>query len=134
MATFTKFEDIEAWQYSRDLAKQIFVICSDPPLSKDFALKNQILAASGSVMDNIAEGFGRGGRNEFVNFLSIASGSLNETKSQLYRALDRNYISEGKFIELFEIATQAGNRIGKLSSYLNQTEHKGTKFKNRSDI
>jgi four helix bundle protein len=82
-------------------------------------------------MDNIAEGYGRGGKNEFINFLGIASGSLNETKSQLYRALDRNYISSGDFERLYTLAEQTGNKLGRFITYLNSTEHKGARFKDR---
>ena len=85
MATIQRFEDLEAWQKARELAKQVYVISNTGKLSKDFDLKNQINRSCGSVMDNIAEGFGRGSRNEFTNFLSIAKGSSDETKSQLYR-------------------------------------------------
>jgi four helix bundle protein len=88
MATINKFEDIEAWQLAKKLANDIYEVIITGTFARDFELRNQISAASGSVMDHIAEGFGRGGRNEFLNFLLVASGSLNETKSQLYSALD----------------------------------------------
>lgn len=69
MATITKFEDIEAWQKARLLAKEIFIFSNETALNKDFRLRDQINAAGGSIMDNIAEGFERGGRLEFINFL-----------------------------------------------------------------
>jgi four helix bundle protein len=83
-------------------------------------------------MDNISEGFGRGSRNEFVNFLSFSSGSVNEVKSQLYRALDREYISEKQFQELYEMADITSNKIGNLMKYLNNSTFKGNKFKDRT--
>jgi four helix bundle protein len=131
MATINKFEDIESWQLARELSKGIYNSTCLGPFTKDFELKNQINASSGSVMDNIAEGYGRGGKNEFINFLGIASGSLNETKSQLYRALDRNYISSGDFERLYTLAEQTGNKLGRFITYLNSTEHKGARFKDR---
>src|SRR6478609_5404775 len=97
MATFNRFEDIEAWQLARELSKEIYVETQQGLFSKDFKLANQINDASGSVMSNIAEGFGRGGRLEFVQFLGFAIGSCNETQSQLYQALDRNYIDRQTF-------------------------------------
>src|SRR3954471_20147899 len=100
MATIKRFEDIEAWKLARELAKEVFKLTLIGRYSKDFKLKDQINSAAGSAMDNIAEGFGRGSRNEFVNFLSIAGGSLTEVKSQLYRALDREYISQQDFDRL----------------------------------
>ncbi len=64
---------------------------------KDFGLRDQINRASGSIMDNIAEGFERGGRKEFIQFLSYAKGSSGEVKSQLYRALDRDTLMKKHF-------------------------------------
>ena len=93
MATFKTFEDIEAWQQSRELCKTIHLLTLKPEFSKDFGLIRQIKNASGSAMDNIVEGFEREGNAEFKQFLAISKGSCGETQSQLYRALDCNYIS-----------------------------------------
>lgn len=112
MTTIRTFEDIEAWQLARRLSKEIYTVSTTGNFAKDFRFKDQINDASGSVLDNIAEGFGRGGRNEFINFLGIASGSLNETKSQLYKALDRNYIPLETFSTLYELADLTGNKLG----------------------
>lgn len=71
MATITKFEDLEIWQMARELANEIFEAFTLSALfAKDFKLKEQINGSSGSIMDSIAEGFERGGRNEFINFLT----------------------------------------------------------------
>src|SRR6185295_5993081 len=102
VATFRSFEEIEAWQKARVLADKIYRITQEGSFSKDFKLKDQINDSSGSIMDNIAEGFERNGSREFIQFLSIAKGSAGEVRSQLYRALDRNHISEQTFIELKE--------------------------------
>ncbi len=131
MATIMKFEDIEAWQKARVLADEIFKLCNETALNKDFRFRNQINAAAGSAMDNIAEGFERGGRLEFINLLTIAKGSCAEVGSQLYRVLNRKYIVEEKFNELLKIAEDIGNMLGSWIKYLNQSEHKETKFKNR---
>ncbi len=135
MATVKKFEDLGIWQLSRQLAKEIFdVYSSVVPFSKDYKLKDQINASSGSVMDNIAAGFERGGRNEFVNFLSIAKGSTGELQSQLYSALDRNYIIQEQFQKLYNKADQIAKKISDFIIYLNKSEHKGTKFKERTSL
>lgn len=97
MSTFQKFEDIIAWQKARILCQVIKKYTDKELFSKDFKLVSQIKASSGSAMDNIAEGFARGGNKEFVQFLYISKGSAGETRSQLYRALDNNYINEEEF-------------------------------------
>ena len=131
MATIKKFEEIEAWQLARKLSKEIFTISIDSALSREFKLRDQINAASGSVMDNIAEGFERGGKSELIQFLSIAKASNGEVKSQLYRIFDHNYINKEKFEELYQLANEIGNKLGAWINYLNDSEIKGLKFKNR---
>lgn len=132
MSTITKFEDLEVWQIARELANEIFEVYSaSEEFSKDYKLKDQINASSGSVMDNIAEGFERSGRNEFINFLTYSKGSAGEVKSQLYRARDRKYISIEQFDRLYQKADIVGKKEGAFINYLNSSSHKGTKFKNR---
>ena len=84
MDTFKTFEDIEAWQLARKLAKEVFFIIKGKSFANDFGLINQMKDSSGSVMDNIAEGFERGGNREFIQFLSFAKGSCGELRSQLF--------------------------------------------------
>lgn len=133
MATIKRFEDLEIWKMARAFAYEVFETYTNSiSFSKDYELKNQMNASTGSVMDNIAEGFGRGGRNEFINFLSIAKGSAEEAKSQLYRALDRKYITQEKFEFLYNQAEQLCEKIGSLIKYLNSSTHKGSKYKDRT--
>ena len=134
MGTIKTFEDIEVWKKARILCKEIHEIISRTELNRDFRFKEQISSSAGSIMDNIAEGFERGGRNEFVNFLSIAKGSCGELKSQLYRILDKGYINSEKFTELYNLANDIGNMLGGWIIYLNKSGVKGTKFKNRSNL
>lgn len=131
MATIKRFEDLDAWKKARELSKKIFELTDKGSFKQDFALINQINGSSGSAMDNIAEGFERGGRKEFLQFLSIAKGSAGETRSQLYRAFDRNYLDEKKFNELRGEVTDISKIISGLMEYLNKSEIKGNKFKDR---
>ena len=132
MATINSFEDLKVWQKSRELCQQIFDLIQGDKFSKDYALKDQMNRSSGSVMDNIAEGFGRQSSNEFVNHLSIASGSLLEVKSQLYRALDRRYIFQMKVDEMMQLVNEIGKMLTALISYLNKSDIRGLKFKDRN--
>jgi len=128
MATITKFEDLEIWQEARKLTKEVYQISKETDLKQDFRFKEQIKAASGSVMDNIAEGFERDGNLEFRQFLSIAKGSAGETRSQIYRLFDYEYISEEKFIELKNNYENLSGKIKNFITYLNKKDFKGNKF------
>jgi four helix bundle protein len=118
MATFRRFEDIEAWQKARSLAKAIYAISRRGGLGKDFALRDQIRRARVSVMSNIAEGFERSSDREFARFLTIAKGSAGEVKSQLYVAYDQGYLDENGFNELVKEVDETARKIGSLISYL----------------
>jgi len=131
MATIKRFEDMEIWQMARELCQNVFQFISRENFSRDYKLSNQINGSSGSAMDNIAEGFERGSRNEFIQFLGIAKGSSAEVKSQLHRALDRKYITQTEFDSNYALAEKISKGCNGLISYLNQSEYKGEKFKNR---
>ncbi|HZI53909.1 MAG TPA: four helix bundle protein, partial [Chitinophagaceae bacterium] len=97
----------------------------------DFRLAEQIKAAAGSVMDNIGEGFERSSRLEFINSLSISKGECGELKSQLYRALDDNYVDQKEFDEIYADVEVEIKKIAAFVIYLNGSPVKGLKFKNR---
>jgi four helix bundle protein len=131
MATITKFEDLEIWQLARSLSKKVYALTNKEPFALDFRLKDQMRGSCGSIMDNIAEGFERGSRFEFINSLSISKGEAGELKSQLYRSLDNAYISEHIFNELYGDADVLTKKTTNFILYLNTTKYKGQKFKNR---
>ena len=128
MSTFKSFEEIEVWQKARVLANRIYDITRGGSFVSDFKLKDQINGSSGSIMDNIAEGYERDGTREFVQFLSIAKGSAGETRSQLYRALDRNHISAETHKQLNDEVTTISKQLSGLMSYLNKSKLKGVKY------
>ena len=129
MASYKRFEDLPIWQKARSFSKKIFEITLEDKFSKEIRLCSQIRAASGSIMDNIAEGFERNGNGEFKQFLYIAKGSCGETRSQIYRAFDYGFISEKQFEEMKSLSEKISKSINSFIDYLNNTEIKGTKFK-----
>lgn len=128
MATFRAFEEIEAWQQARELTKSVYEASGKGTFGRDFALRDQIRRAAVSVMSNIAEGFGRGGLREFVQFLSVARGSASEVGAQLYVALDQGYLSADGFARLQEQVTRTGSVISGLMRYLRGSTIKGSKY------
>jgi len=131
MATIKRFEDIIAWQKARILNNKIGDVIDKGQFKKNFRLIGQIEGSAGSIMDNIAEGFERSGNKEFIQFLYVAKGSCGELRSQLYRALDRKYINQQEFDELYKMVVEIIVMIQKLIDYLEQSELKGNKYKNR---
>jgi len=123
-----RFEDLEIWQEARELCRIIFRLTSEAPFVNDYRFRDQIRAAGGSIMDNIAEGFGRGGNREFVNFLSIAKGSNDEVRSQSYRAFDFNYIDHESLSELLKRTDSISKRTSTFIQYLKKSTFKGPKF------
>jgi four helix bundle protein len=129
MSTFKTFEEIEAWQQARTLAKMVYEASGKGAFARDFALRDQIRRAAVSVMSNIAEGFGRGGAREFVQFLSVARGSASEVNAQLYVALDQGYVSKESFGRLQEQATRTGSVLSGLIRYLRTAPMRGSKYR-----
>ncbi len=130
MATLNNFEELEIWQIAREMNKETFALSRLRNLDTD--LYKQINRSSGSIMDNIAEGFERNGTKEFVQFLSIAKASSGELRSQLYRAYDREYIDRDTFVKLIQQSSLQNDKIGGLMRYLKKSGHRGTKFKGRT--
>ena len=128
MAPITTFEDLKVWQASRSLNKRMFEILSKRQDQNSGFLINHLFKTSGSIMDNIAEGFERDGNKEFKNFLSYSKGSAGELISQLYRALDIEIINQNEFNELKEKTNTIANQLGALMNYLKTSPYKGKKF------
>jgi four helix bundle protein len=129
MARIEKFEDLEVWQRAWEICKFIEELILSTPIHKNIRLRNQMEGNSGSIMDNIAEGFDRDGNREFLNFLSYSKGFASELKSQAYRVLDKKYITKEQFDEISEMCETTKNKIGAFMYYLRNSEIKGQKFK-----
>ncbi|MGN6165828.1 MAG: four helix bundle protein [Flavisolibacter sp.] len=131
MATVQKFEDLKVWQKARELSQKVYPLTFIEPICSDFRYKDQIRGTLGSIMDNAAEGFGRGSRLKFINGLNTSRGETNELKSQSYRGLDNKYFSEEQFSEFYFLADEITKMGTSLISYLNKSNIKGQRFKDR---
>jgi four helix bundle protein len=128
MEKIRRFEDLEIFQIARGLCKDIYIITDAESFKCDYRFTQQIRAAAGSIMDNIAEGFERNGNKEFVNFLYIAKGSCGEVRSQLLRAIDVGYIDDNSFRQLYDRTLELGRKIYNLAQKIKDTGNPGSKY------
>jgi four helix bundle protein len=129
MSSWNSFEEIEVWQMARAFCQEVDKIGQKKGLKEDFSLKDQINRSSGSVMDNIVEGYERGGNKEFIYFLAIAKGSAGEARSQLYRIFDKKYISKEEFDTLKTQVLNISGKLANLIKYLKSSDLKGPRYK-----
>ena len=129
MAKVERFEDLTSWQKARELNRCVYQVSKGAAFGKDFGLRDQIRRASISVMSNIDEGFERGGDREFIQFLAIAKGSCGEVRSQLYVALDEQYLIQTEFEKLHGLCLEVSRLISGFITYLRRSELRGSKFK-----
>ena len=134
MATAQKFEDLICWQKARELTREIYKSLNDETFKRlnlrpDYGLKDQIQRAAVSVMSNISEGFERGTRAEFINYLFIAKGSAGEVRNQLYVALDNGYLSDETFKYLSRLSEDCSVLIWRLIQSLKVSKFGGLQFK-----
>ncbi|OKY76779.1 MAG: four helix bundle protein [Desulfobulbaceae bacterium DB1] len=123
------FEDLEIWQLARSLTGKIYKLTANERFSKDFGLCSQIQRASVSVMSNIAEGYERGGNQEFIQFLAIAKGSCGEVRCQLYVALDQGYVKREHADSLIDQHRKLSIMVHKFMEHLKGSRFKGPKYK-----
>lgn len=109
-----RFEDLHVWQKARELTRGIYRVSAGGPFARDFGLKDQLRRAAVSVMANIAEGFERGGRKEFHQFLSVGKASCAEVRSGLYVALDAGYVTQEEFSQLIAIGEEIARMLGRM--------------------
>lgn len=127
MTSIKSFEDLEIWKTSRELSFFVRKLTRKNDFSKDYRFCSQINSASGSIMDNIAEGFERDGNKEFINFLYIAKGSNGEVRSQSFRALDSGFINIDEHTEILRMTDVLKFKIQSLIQTLKNSNGKGYK-------
>lgn len=123
------FEDLEVWKKARALTNEIYKATNEGAFSKDFGLRDQIRRAAVSVMSNISEGYERGGNQELIQFLSISKGSSGEVRSQLYVAMDQQYIERKECESLIDEYRKLSIMINNFMEYLKGSKYKGPKYK-----
>ena len=128
MATFKRFEELEIWQLAREMCIEIEKLIEVDLYYKNRRLKDQIQGSSGSVMDNIAEGFEKESTKEFINYLFYAKGSCAEMRSQLVRMTDLGYFSSEMTKPLITNAEEISRKIKRFIIYLQSIEHKGNRY------
>jgi four helix bundle protein len=122
------FEELEIWKEARRLTQEIYQLTRDSKFSKDFVLRDQIRRAAVSIMSNIAEGFERGGNQEFIQFLYVAKASCGEVRSQLYVALDQSYVAPKDCDDVSKSFRRLSIMISNLIDYLKRSGMKGSKY------
>ncbi len=128
MSTVSRFEDLICWQKARNLVRQTYHLTRKPSFF-DFSLKDQIQRAAVSVMANIAEGFERGTKEEFLYFLYVARGSCGEVRSHLYVALDQEFITQEEFNLATNLAKETSAILYKFIESLKVSQFKGLRTK-----
>ncbi|MFA5013844.1 MAG: four helix bundle protein [Candidatus Paceibacterota bacterium] len=126
MATIKKFEDLVCWKKSRELTREIYSALKS---CSDYGFKDQIQRASVSILSNIAEGFERGTRQEFLNYLYIAKGSAGEVRAQLYVAFDAGYLNIERFKYLNGLAEECSRLVQSFSDKVKGNTRQGLQYK-----
>lgn len=129
MSKIERFEDLKSWQMARQLANMVYDLTNHSTFERDFQLRNQIRDAAGSVMHNVAECFDAGSNPEFLRFLKIARRSASEVQSELYLALDRNYINRDELDKTYDKATEVKRLVNGMVAYLRKYKASHSKSK-----
>ena len=129
MSAIRDFEELAIFQKARELSKKIYPVTNREGFKSDYRFVQQIRAAAGSIMDNIAEGFERTGNKEFLNFLYIAKGSCGEVRSQLIRANDVGYLTPEEYEELYTECRKLSAGIMNFIKEIKASDITGAKYK-----
>ena len=115
---YKRFEELPCWKKAREVCKAVSILINESEIKTDYSLRDQIWRASGSIMDNIAEGFDDGSTREFIRFLGYSQRSCGEVQSQLYRALDCGYVDKLEFKIVYDLASDCRKQIKGFRKYL----------------
>ena len=118
MGTVEQFEDLGVWQEARQVLRTVYQLSNQRAFYRDWGLRQQIRQAAASTMSNIAEGFERVSKKEFIHFLTVARGSNGEVRSQLYAAFDQGYLSEAEFNSMRNSVALLSRRLSTFIRYL----------------
>lgn len=128
MAVVERFEELRIWQMARELCQEVYFHTETQPWKTDTRFVQQIRAAAGSVMDNIAEGFERDGNKEFIQFLYVAKGSCGEVRSQIIRASDTNFLNHTDAKRLYNVCLELSSAIAAFIKSLKKSSITGSKY------
>ena len=128
MAVVERFEELRIWQMARELCQEVYQHTETQPWKTDTRFVQQIRAAAGSVMDNIAEGFERDGNKEFIQFLYVAKGSCGEVRSQIIRASDTNFLNHTDAKRLYNVCLELSSAIAAFIKSLKKSSITGSKY------
>ena len=128
MAVVERFEELRIWQMARELCQEVYLHTETQPWKTDTRFVQQIRAAAGSVMDNIAEGFERDGNKEFIQFLYVAKGSCGEGRSQIIRASDTNFLNHTDAKRLYNVCLELSSAIAAFIKSLKKSSITGSKY------
>lgn len=127
MPTIKSFEELPVWKDARKFANKIYNLTKKFPKEENYGLTSQITRATVSIGSNIAEGFDRYSKKDFVKFLIIARGSISEIQNDLYIALDLKYINQNDFQETYALAKELGKQINGFIKYLRSYDKQNSK-------
>lgn len=128
MAVVERFEELRIWQMARELCQEVYLHTETQPWKTDTRFVQQIRAAAGSVMDNIAEGVERDGNKEFIQFLYVAKGSCGEVRSQIIRASDTNFLNHTDAKRLYNVCLELSSAIAAFIKSLKKSSITGSKY------
>ena len=127
MPTIKSFEELPVWKDARKFANKIYNLTKKFPKEENYGLTSQITRATVSIGSNIAEGFDRYSKKDFIKFLIIARGSISEIQNDLYIALDLKYINQNDFQETYALAKELGKQINGFIKYLKSYDKQNSK-------